>query len=677
MKKLNLLGKLILLTLFVMLINSVAASVIYDSIDSPMPGSYPSLGYEATSTYEFGDHISFAGTDRLLETVKVTMTNWACENDFTWETDHWAANRDGYNGEACLTTPGTGFNHPITLNIYEVDMSSGFPEPGALIATKTQTFYIKYRPSWDSVQCTVTGETPATDLPFGGKWYDPILGACVHGHNQVIEFDMTGLSTLLPDNVIFGVAYDTANYGANAIGSPGPYSSLNVGVGPNLPSVGTNPESDTAYLDSTWSGAYCDNGAGGTGTFRRDAGCWLGYLPAVQFSAGHEAVCGDELIEGDEECEFDSDCGVCQVCNSCACEYPVPETFVGNSGPTGTGGDTVVGVGIGVGIDVSNFCPEILQEHGECNGRESDDGSVCYFVDTSTDVPDLCDDEACLDDFANALLARGIVGRSYAFEGEEVHFDLKVLDKDGIVDDCVHAYVTLDNGYDPVEAGCTLVKTEDYVDMHTCAMYPDAIGYFECTYTVEPTEGGTVGEYWISVKAQDGCGQGCFDDAAGMISLFLNPEVALKLSSQDQFGFTYDIGGTVLTQGPYAGDTVYTPYFTVENLADPASGLYILLQLYGTDMWDYGNSAAMCPTSNVLDIKQVEYRASHLNVQQPWTTMPENYAGKDFVFRGSNFGGNFLGVGDDVTMRLRLNIPSPCRGNFNDGGEIVFVGHVI
>ena len=128
-----------------------------------------------------------------------------------------------------------------------------------------------------------------------------------------------------------------------------------------------------------------------------------------------------------------------------------------------------------------------------------------------------------------------------------------------------------------------------------------------------------------------------------------------------------------------------------------------MLALYGTDMYADTSSgpAPICPTSNVLDIKNVEYKASHLNVHtdddSQWTTfegnvpgifnnvnndgwnvMPENYAGRNWVFQESgDFLGNVLGIGDDITARLRLNIPSPCKGNFIDGGELVFVGTVI
>jgi hypothetical protein len=321
------------------------------------------------------------------------------------------------------------------------------------------------------------------------------------------------------------------------------------------------------------------------------------------------------------------------------------------------------GLGIGIGITPDNSCPAIM---------ENEDGQVVdYFIHT------WMDDETTLLDLA---YASGWAGRSYAFEGETVAFVVDVQDADGLVQDCVKVYVTLDNGDDPIEAACVLDASTLNDD--------ETEGTFRCLYTVEPTEGGTEGEYWISVKAQDGCGTGCSDSAAGVISLYLNPAVGLSIESQDEFGFDYDAGGDALEEGPFAGDTVYTPYFTVENAPDDIvgsqSGLYLLLQVYGTDMWDYASSGALCPTSNVLDIGNVEYKASHLNVQQDWVDMNDGLSNVDYVFQETNpmdpdfnFLGNFLGVGDDITMRLRLNIPTPCIGTFENGGMIVFVGQVL
>lgn len=256
---------------------------IYNTIPDPFPGSFPSMGFEATSLDEFGDHLVLGGTDRDLEKIVITMTNWACENDFTWDGAAWVANRDGYAGEACVTTPGTGFDHPITLNIYEVDYSGGPPALGSLIISKTDTQFMQYRPSWDDVNCTADGQTPATYQPFGGKWYDPVLATCVTGYNFTIEYDYTADGITLPDEIIVTVAYDTNNHGANPIGMAGPYSSLNVAVDTPAATIGTNAEPDDTFGDSSWAGYYCDAGAGGTDFLRRDydVGCWIGYTPIL------------------------------------------------------------------------------------------------------------------------------------------------------------------------------------------------------------------------------------------------------------------------------------------------------------------------------------------------------------------------------------------------------------
>lgn len=280
----------------------------------------------------------------------------------------------------------------------------------------------------------------------------------------------------------------------------------------------------------------------------------------------------------------------------------------------GTDGVTCdTGIGIGVGITPQNSCPEIVD--------------VSYSVNTRTEFePNDCEVQCEGNEECRSRCVQIVENqRSYAFEGEQITFEVDVVDMDGIEQDCVKVFVTLDDGYDPIEAACVLDGTED----------DGTLGEFICTYTVEPAASGTQGEYWVSVMADDNCGDGeCPDSAPGVISLYLNPAVGLTIESQDVFGFMYDVGGDALTEGPYAGDTVYSPYFTVENTADPVSGLYILLQIYGTDMWDYDHSDALCPNSNVLDIGNVAYKASHLNVQTSpeWKTMPKGFANRQYIF---------------------------------------------
>jgi hypothetical protein len=75
-------------------------------------------------------------------------------------------------------------------------------------------------------------------------------------------FDMSSLGVMLPNNVIIGVAYNTADYGAAPIGVPGPYNSLNVGVPTGqTASVGTDDNPDNVFWNTSFAGFYSDGGA--------------------------------------------------------------------------------------------------------------------------------------------------------------------------------------------------------------------------------------------------------------------------------------------------------------------------------------------------------------------------------------------------------------------------------
>lgn len=233
------------------------STVVYDNIPTTQPANVPSVGFEATSTSEFGGQVGLAGSDRKDPTVTVLMSSWACETG-------------GWSTHDCVTTPGATFTHDITLNVYNVGAGDSV---GSLITSKTENFTMPYRPT----------STPAECGGDDGAWHDAATDTCNHGIAFPISFNLTG--TTLPDHVIVGVAYNTSNYGANPIGTTGPYDSLNVGTNP-APSVGTAlPTANDAYQNSSWTGAYCDNGASGTGTFRLDAGCWTGFLPAIKIAA--------------------------------------------------------------------------------------------------------------------------------------------------------------------------------------------------------------------------------------------------------------------------------------------------------------------------------------------------------------------------------------------------------
>ena len=232
----------------------------YDSLPTPPVPNVPSVGFEATSTAEFGDQVRLAPSSlRKLSSVVVTMSSWACESG---------------GGVSCLTTPGSTFAHLITLKIYAVDNSVLPPRTGAVLATKTISFDIPYRPTADAT------------CPGGGTAWRASNGNCYNGLAYDIEFDMTDLAVTLPDDIIWGIAYNTSHHGYYPLGGAGgPYDSLNVGLSPAA-SVGIDVDPDAVFWNTTYGPFYCDGGAAGTGVFRFDggAGCWTGFVPAAQIN---------------------------------------------------------------------------------------------------------------------------------------------------------------------------------------------------------------------------------------------------------------------------------------------------------------------------------------------------------------------------------------------------------
>jgi hypothetical protein len=234
----------------------------------------PSEAFEATSTSEFGDEVELGGTARELVSLKVLFASYACTSG------HWDTN-------TCVTTPaGATFTHPITANIYSVKDCGGTPCPDSLLATVESIATIPYRPSADASSCT------GGDV---GKWFNAFAGQCETHISTVLTFSFSPGITL-PNTIIWTVAFDTTHYGSPPIGEGAPcfstsggcpYDSLNVGTmtytGASY--AGTDVDPHGAFLNSTWPGAYCDGGLGGTGILRLDTSatnCWDGFTPLAE-----------------------------------------------------------------------------------------------------------------------------------------------------------------------------------------------------------------------------------------------------------------------------------------------------------------------------------------------------------------------------------------------------------
>lgn len=222
--------------------SAMASTVIYSNIPSSLAGSYPSIGFQATTTSELGSRVNFAGTARQLTNFTVTMVNWARYEDYQaggqyYDNGQWA---------------GNGFNQALTLNIYAAGTGN---TPGALLHTITESKFIAYRPT----------------------------GWSFNGFAQNISFDLSALNITAPDSIVWGLAYNTQTRGYSPIGTPGPYDSLNVGVGPTATTVGSQADA-SFFVNSPY---YNPNGPNGGNGFSLMQGSWAqnSYQPMASFSA--------------------------------------------------------------------------------------------------------------------------------------------------------------------------------------------------------------------------------------------------------------------------------------------------------------------------------------------------------------------------------------------------------
>jgi hypothetical protein len=217
----------------------------YDALPNPLPPNVVSVGFEATSTSEFGDHVLLAGTDRDLTKVTITMSDWALYADYSSD--------PRYMGDS------SNWTHPITVNIYSTHLGlNGAPD--TRLATMKQDVTIPWRPVAD----------PSCPNPTAWRAGD---NNCYNGIAFNTTFDMGDQNVTLPDEVIVGVAYNTADYGANPIGVAGPYNSLNVGVSANddPAAVGRDANNDNVFWNTSHGPFYTDGGAAGVGVFREDS----------------------------------------------------------------------------------------------------------------------------------------------------------------------------------------------------------------------------------------------------------------------------------------------------------------------------------------------------------------------------------------------------------------------
>ena len=189
---------------------------------------------------------------------------------------------------------------------------------------------------------------------------------------------------------------------------------------------------------------------------------------------------------------------------------------------------------------------------------------------------------------------------NYAFEGEQIKWDVLVMDKNGIEtisDVRVTVGSTQGTGND-IEATCDLNTTANNATIITSfnarideeqitTFDPDTMAIYTCTLTVE-TPLSMAGEFWVVGEVEDSDGnQADFDENEFW---FFNPIIALT------------IDGTIDFADALPGAVSYSDTLTVTNNAEAGSGVLLDMQISGTDFYDPSSSGAKCPATNRLKL---------------------------------------------------------------------------
>jgi len=258
--------------------------------------------------------------------------------------------------------------------------------------------------------------------------------------------------------------------------------------------------------------------------------------------------------------------------------------------------------------------------------------------------------------------------QNYVFTGEQIQWTVLVWDKNGVpekIEDVFAGWVEQTNGpLDPTQqvncemgnqlnnganlgrAGYPNVRRPgDQEDQQT--FNSDTMGIYVCTLTIEPT---CHGQKWLGVKAIDLTGaSGTMQEAE---SWFCNPTMTIDVSGETSFG--------ELGPGEVGSVTI-----SVQNNAEPNSGMEVVFYISGTDFYDPTSSGAKCPISNYLSLSQFSYSA----VQGSISTMDQSIPyGKSITSARKILPGTVsTNPGGELSLTLRLEIPQPCNGQFTDG----------
>lgn len=237
------------------------------------------------------------------------------------------------------------------------------------------------------------------------------------------------------------------------------------------------------------------------------------------------------------------------------------------------------GIGIGIDIEPEEFGPRIWG----CDARV---------------VLEDCVEAGRISDCPNNLVERL---HNYAFEGEQIGWDVLVMDKNKIeeVTEVVATIGTTQGVGNDIEVECVEVAPPPVIpaqcnarigeeDLTGTPFDDQTQGYYRCLFTVETPES-MYDEYFLTVEAIAVDGEAIMDENEYW---FFNPVLALTVDGDVEF----------MEVRP--GSVAYSSTILVGNDADEGSGVMMDMFISGTDFYDPDNSGARCPTTNHLKLSQ-------------------------------------------------------------------------
>ena len=342
---------------------------------------------------------------------------------------------------------------------------------------------------------------------------------------------------------------------------------------------------------------------------------------------------------------------------------------------------TDVGSGIGISVTTQKFAPKVW----------------------------LCGDRTTADDpteNGNNTLSLSERKHNYAFEGENIHWTVLVMDKNKIeeVNDVVGTIGQSQGAGNDVEVECKRVTSsveEGAALAPVCkaklyeenlSFNSDIMAFYDCTLTVE-TPASMHGEYFLTVEAKDNTGLS--GTMAENEYWFLNPTIALA------------VDGSLSFEDVMPGTDAYSNTILVGNDAEAGSGVMLDMFISGTDFYDPTSSGARCSdNTNKLALSAFRYFVTNGAYTSKtltavadvdaygYTNIPYSteISGSKKIMRFNTLvrgaapsstvvdtdwnNGNALSPGSEMALTFRLDMPEPCVGDFSEG-QIYFWGEAI